>query len=152
VTEPDKRITRTLRRAVRDPAGVTQDTIARALFGDGIGDDRCSGRMGVRLQAALRSPRPRTERSHAVITDVGLSGICAEVEDRPPEPGPVTVEMCLPAPGPSTFLRGRISWVRNDLSPTRVGVELDDDCAWTWFAALKRMVDAVTLTPRHAMS
>ena len=125
--------------------------MARALFGEGPASDRRSGRMGVRLQASLRPPRPWTERSHAVVTDVSLSGICAEVEYRPPDPGPVTIEMCLPQPGPSTFLRGRITWVRRDLSPSRVGVELDDDCAWAWFAALKRMVESVTPIPLRAM-
>jgi hypothetical protein len=142
----ERQLTATLRKALADPAGVSQESLACLLDEPaearrGAIDERFSGRMGVRLQAALRPPNPRLGRIHAVVTDVSIGGLSAEVEEAPPGPGPVSVEMCLPAPGPSCFLDGRVSWIRDDVLPARVGVILENESCYRWFAALKRIAE-----------
>jgi hypothetical protein len=101
--------------------------------------EESSGRMGVRLQASLRAPGSWHRRIHAVIVDVGLAGMCAEVDDFAVASGPVFVETAVPDANHCCRLRGSIKWVRADVSPTRVGIILEDGCAWTWFATLKRI-------------
>ena len=135
----------TLRRALRDPVSVRQELVADLLEGREpakleLPESRASGRLGVSLDATLLAREANGRRWPVRITDVGLSGLGAELADRPPEAVPVLVEMCLPILGECHLLPGRISWVQEARSGARAGVELADECAWPWFAALLRIV------------
>ena len=139
--EGSKLLARTLRRALRDPASVRQELIAGLLEGKEpanleLPESRASGRLGISLDATLLAREKHGRRWPARVTDVGLGGLGAELAGRPPEPGPVLVDMGLPILGERHLLPGRISWVEE----ARAGVELADECAYPWFAALLRIV------------
>ncbi len=144
--DADQRLARGLRQALQDPDGVRQEVIAHLLDGeappgDVASENRSSGRLGISLDATLRAREANGRRWPARVTDVSLSGLGAELAGRPPEAGPVLVEMCLPILGECHLLPGRISWVEEARSGVRAGVELADECAWPWFAALLRIVN-----------
>lgn len=147
--DADRYLTRELRRALRDPWGMRQEALAELLDGTelprgALPDDRASGRLGVYLDATLLAREKRGRRWPARITDVSLSGLGAELDGRPPEPGPVLVEMRLPTPGECHLMPGRISWVEEARSGVHAGVTLTDECAHAWFVALLRIVSTAS--------
>ena len=119
--EGSKLLARTLRRALRDPASVRQELIAGLLEGKEpanleLPESRASGRLGISLDATLLAREKHGRRWPARVTDVGLGGLGAELAGRPPEPGPVLVDMGLPILGERHLLPGRISWVEEATS------------------------------------
>jgi hypothetical protein len=140
----DRKLAETLRRALGNPAGVRQGVIADLLEGTDatVPDGRSSGRLGVRLPAAVWPREHPEKRLHAQVTDVGLSGLAVKVGGRLPDFEPVMVELCLPPPGPCRFFGGRVTWSRADLLPARLGVGLDAEDSYAWFAALREIAAA----------
>ena len=109
--------------------------------------ERSSGRLGVSLEARLRPCRRGSPGLGVRVTDVCLGGLSLEFTAAPPEPGQVLVELCLPGLAECQVLPGRLSWLQRDGDSWRAGVELAEDTAWAWFAALKGMVRALANAP-----
>lgn len=144
--EAEEHLSRTLKRALGNPSGVSQEVIAELLDGRvrpglELPENRGSGRLGVALEARLRPGFG--PKSPALVTDVSLSGLHAELDGRPPGPGPVLVELCLDSPETCYLLAGRISWARGAARGARAGVELVSEYSHAWFAALSHIVAAV---------
>lgn len=147
--EGSELLARTLRRALQNPASVRQELVADLLEGGNLAklelpESRASGRLGVSLDATLLAREKRGRRWPARITDVSLSGLRAEFDGRPPEPGPVLVEMRLSNPGECHLMPGRISWVEEARSGVHAGVTLNDESAHAWFVTLLRIVGAAS--------
>jgi len=144
----DLRLAATLRRALRDPAAVSQLMMAGALAegserrvrpsmcatpSRGV-ERRSSARMHVGLEARLLiTDSFGTKARHALVTDVGPGGLGVRFRGHPPERGPVKLEL-VSADG--CELKGEFSWLHGGMWCTSAGICLAQESAAVWCAAL----------------